>query len=61
MEFKPYPDIVWQPTKELLANSQIQKFIHAAGVADYDELLAKSDQDPAWFWDTAIKFLDIKF
>ena len=61
MEFKPYPDIVWQPTKELLANSQIQKFIHAAGVADYDELLAKSDQDPAWFWDTTIKFLDIKF
>ncbi|MBQ0723853.1 MAG: AMP-binding protein [Cycloclasticus sp.] len=61
MEFKPYPDIVWQPTKERLANSQIQKFINAAGVADYDELLTKSDQDPEWFWNTAIKFLDIKF
>ncbi|MEW4982280.1 MAG: AMP-binding protein [Cycloclasticus sp.] len=61
MQFEPYPDIVWQPTEELLANSQIQKFINAAGVKDYDELLSKSDNDPEWFWNAAIKFLDIKF
>lgn len=61
MQFEPYPDIVWQPTEELLASSQIQKFINAAGVDDYDELLVKSDSDPEWFWNTAIKFLDIKF
>tara|TARA_R110002095_G_scaffold210797_1_gene198300 strand:- start:701 stop:1030 length:330 start_codon:yes stop_codon:yes gene_type:complete len=61
MEFKPYPHIVWQPTEELIANSQIQKFINAASVSDYDELLIKADADPEWFWNAAIKFLDIKF
>lgn len=61
MQFEPYPEIVWQPTAKLLASSQIQKFINASGVKDFDELLVKSDRDPEWFWNAAIQFLDIKF
>ncbi len=61
MEFKPYPDIVWEPRESLSSQSQMQKFIETTGVADYDALLSKADRDPEWFWNAAIKFLDVKF
>lgn len=61
MEFKPYPDIVWEPTAELVAQSQMQKFITAIGVDDYAALLVRADRDPAWFWNAAIDFLGVKF
>lgn len=61
MEFKPHPHIVWEPTKELTSQSQMQKFIDAIGVDDYASLLAKADSDPEWFWNAAIGFLQVKF
>ena len=61
MEFKPYPDIVWQPNDTLTSQSQMQKFIDSVGVTDYDELLIKADENPEWFWEAAIQFMQIKF
>ncbi|HIF17377.1 MAG: AMP-binding protein [Cycloclasticus sp.] len=61
MEFKPYPNTVWEPNDELTSISQMQRFIRTTGLADYDELLSKADEDPEWFWNAAIDFLDIKF
>ncbi len=61
MEFEPYPYNVWEPNDELTSISQMQKFISAIGVADYDQLLSKADEDPEWFWNAAIDFLDVKF
>ncbi|MEO1957907.1 MAG: AMP-binding protein, partial [Methylophilaceae bacterium] len=61
MEFKPYPNTVWEPNDELTSISQMQKFIRVTGVADYDDLLSKADEDPEWFWNAAIDFLDVKF
>lgn len=61
MEFTPYPDIVWEPTEKLSSQSQMKKFIESTGAVDYNDLLSKADHDPEWFWNAAIKFLDIKF
>jgi len=61
MEFKPSPDIVWEPTETLASQSQMKKFIEAVGVEDYDMLLLRADQDPEWFWGAAIRFMDVKF
>ena len=61
MEFKPSPDFVWEPTETLASQSQMKKFIKAAGVEDYDMLLLRADQDPEWFWNAAIQFMDVKF
>ncbi|MEW5010828.1 MAG: AMP-binding protein [Cycloclasticus sp.] len=61
MEYQPYPDVVWEPNEALTSKSEMQRFIHVSKVADYDDLLAKSDADPEWFWQSAINFLDIQF
>jgi len=61
MDFKPYPDIVWEPNEALIAQSQMQRFVRAVAVEDYDALLTKADADPEWFWEEVIKFLDVKF
>jgi acetyl-CoA synthetase len=61
MEFEPFPHNVWEPNDALTSVSQMQKFIRTTGVADYDELLSKADEDPEWFWNAAIDFLDVQF
>jgi len=61
MEFEPYPHNGWEPNDMLTSISQMQKFIRTTGVADYDELLSKADEDPEWFWNGTIDFLDVKF
>lgn len=53
-------NIEWQPG-EAYANCQLRQFLDACGVPDMETLHAKTAADPAWFWDAAIKFLDVRF
>lgn len=54
-------EIVWRPGKDLIESSRLFQFMQAYGLSDYDELLKKSCDDPAWFWDAVIKFQDFRF
>ncbi len=54
-------EIVWRPDAETIANSRLTAFLKHVGLADYDALVAKADAEPAWFWDTVIKWLDVRF
>src|SRR5262245_52196049 len=54
-------EIVWRPTAELIANSNLQRFITRHGLASYDALLKRAATDVAWFWDAVLKELDIQF
>ncbi len=53
--------IVWQPNKEWIAQSNLQRFMHQHNIEDYDTLYKRSVQDIAWFWDAVMKDLDIRF
>ncbi|MDP6389126.1 MAG: AMP-binding protein [Alphaproteobacteria bacterium] len=53
--------IKWRPTEEIVAASRMRAFLDECGLADLDTLNAKADSDPAWFWDAALRFLDVKF
>lgn len=46
-------EIVWRPTEQMVAASNLTAFMKRHGVADFDQLLIRSDRDPEWFW-TAI-------
>lgn len=35
--------------------------MHKHGIGTYDELLLRSQRDPAWFWDAVVKHLGIEF
>ncbi|NGQ95294.1 AMP-binding protein [Brevibacillus sp. SYP-B805] len=53
--------IAWEPGKELVENSNLLRFMRAEGIADYETLLARSEDDIAWFWEAFIRFADIRF
>ena len=54
-------EIIWKPTKDLIDNSKLSKFIKFCELKNYDELESKSLNEPGWLWDNVIKFFSIKF
>jgi len=52
---------VWHPTPELIAQSNLQRFIEKHRLGSYGELMRRSTSDIAWFWDAVLRDLDIQF
>ena len=60
-EFQFGGEFVWWPTPELIAKSNLQRFIEKHRLGSYDELMQRSTTDIAWFWDSVLRDLDIQF
>ena len=60
-EFQFGGDFVWHPPAELIAQSNLQRFIDKNQLGTYDVLMQRSITDIAWFWDTVLRDLDIQF
>jgi len=60
-EFQFGGQFVWRPTPELIAQSNLQRFINKHALGSYDELMRRSTTDIAWFWDTVLCDLEIGF
>jgi acetyl-CoA synthetase len=54
-------DILWRPTPELIAQSNLQRFMLAHGVHSLDALHHRSTTDLDWFWNAVLRDLDIQF
>src|SRR5436853_42412 len=54
-------DVMWEPGPEVIANSRIRRFMDRHGIETFDELLKRADDDIEWFWDAAIKDIDVAF
>ena len=54
-------DVIWEPSPEVVAKSRLKRFMDAHGIATFPELLKRADADIEWFWDAAIKDLDVAF
>ena len=54
-------EIVWKPTGDYIEKANITKFMKKHGIKNYDELIKKSTENINWFWDEAIKDLNIEF
>jgi acetyl-CoA synthetase len=52
---------VWQPSAELIAQSNLKRFMDRHGLRSLDELQQRSTTDIAWFWDAVLKELAIGF
>jgi acetyl-CoA synthetase len=55
------PPVVWRPDAELLENSNVARFMAAEGIADFPALVARSIDEPEWFWDAVVRFLGVRF
>jgi acetyl-CoA synthetase len=53
--------IVWQPSEEYVRRSRLKRFMDQHGIATFDELMARSTADVAWFWEAVFGDLGIQF
>jgi len=54
-------DIVWKPNKDYIENANITRFMRKYNIKNYNELIKKSTDDIAWFWDAVVKDLKIEY
>lgn len=54
-------EIVWRPTPEQIAQSNLYQFMTRHGFDSLDALLQRASDDIAWFWDAVLKDLRIEF
>src|SRR6267154_2389818 len=54
-------EIVWRPSPELIAQSNLQHFMQAHGLGSIEELQERSTTDLDWFWNAVIQDLGIRF
>lgn len=52
---------VWQPQAETVGRTRLTAFLRHVGLDTYEQLLARSNANPAWFWDTWLKYRGIRF
>jgi acetyl-CoA synthetase len=60
-EFQFGGEFVWHPPPELVAQSNLRRFIDKHQLGSYDALMKRSTTDIAWFWNTVLRDLDIQF
>ncbi|MBI4835498.1 MAG: acetate--CoA ligase [Planctomycetes bacterium] len=54
-------DIIWKPYGDYQTKSNITRFMQKYNIKTYDELIKKSTTDIEWFWDAALKNLNMKW
>jgi acetyl-CoA synthetase len=54
-------DVMWEPSPEVISKSRLKRFMDQHGIESFAELLKRADDDIEWFWDAAIKDIDIAF
>jgi acetyl-CoA synthetase len=53
--------IVWRPSEEYVARANVTRFMRAQGIETYEDLVRRSVDDIAWFWDAVVQDLGIEF
>ena len=51
----------WTPDPAAVERTNVARFQAAHGIATFDELVRRSIDEPAWFWDAVVQFLGIPF
>ena len=54
-------EIVWRPDPAAAEKTALAGFMREVGCRDFDDLLARSDADPEWYWDAVIRHFAIRF
>lgn len=54
-------EFVWQPSADYINQAHLTRFIHQNNLNGFNDLLVRSVQDPAWFTESILGYLDIQF
>ena len=52
---------IWEPDPATVGETNVGRFMAVHGIDSFDDLLARSIAEPAWFWGEAATFLGIPF
>jgi len=52
---------IWIPSAEQARATNVMSFAREHGIGDYWDLVTRSQDEPAWFWDAVVKYLGIEF
>jgi acetyl-CoA synthetase len=53
--------IVWRPSEQIIERANVTRFMRANGIATEEDLIRRSVQDIAWFWDAVVRDLGLEF
>ncbi|MFN8522729.1 MAG: acetate--CoA ligase [Chloroflexota bacterium] len=53
--------VAWRPSAEYVQRSRLLRFTARLGISSYDELLRRSTEDIAWFWDRVSEDLELEW
>jgi acetyl-CoA synthetase len=54
-------EVVWTPDERTLAHANVVRLMQKHGLDDYGALVARSQEDPEWFWPAAIEDMGLEF
>jgi len=54
-------EIVWRPSAEIIAQSNLTRFMRRHGLSGLEQLQRRSTTDLVWFWNAVLEDLDIRF
>ncbi|MDY6966023.1 MAG: acetate--CoA ligase [Halobacteriota archaeon] len=54
-------EIIWEPYGGYKDSSNIKRFMNNYNIKSYEELIKRSTDDIEWFWDAALKDLDVEW
>ena len=55
------PGVVWRPDAAMVGRANLTRFMRVLGVDSFEALNERASQDPSWFHDELIRFLDYRF
>jgi acetyl-CoA synthetase len=55
------PEVVWTPDEATLERANVVRLMRRHGIDDYRDLVARSIDDPEWFWPAAVEDMGIEF
>jgi acetyl-CoA synthetase len=54
-------EVVWRPDEATIERANATRLVRRASVADYTELVRRSQEDPAWFWPHCVEDMGLEF
>lgn len=58
---EPENRVVWEPYGPYLQECNVRRFMDRHGISGYEELISRSTEDVAWFWEEALKDLGVEW
>jgi acetyl-CoA synthetase len=54
-------EVLWSPSEDYVERANVTRFMRAHAIGSYQELVRRSIDDIAWFWDAVVRDLDLEF